>query len=107
MAAIAAAAAAVAAGVNPKAKKYRPSRIRTSYRGSTVPDPFPAFTYLQTPEQNIQPVCIVCPNFIKHQNGYCRLGEELCYSALALGLQNHFEEGMEEPLPTENFLLEE
>jgi hypothetical protein len=72
-----------------------------------VKEPFPTLTYLQTPEQNIRPVCIACPNFINHQNGHCRLGEEICYTSLALGMHNHFKEGLEVPPPTENVLLED
>jgi hypothetical protein len=87
----------------------KPKRRR---RGSapTMPgmkEPFPTLTYLQTPEQNIRPVCIACPNFINHQNGHCRLGEEVCYTSLALGVHNHFKEGLDAPAPSENVLLQE
>ena len=68
-------------------------------------DPFPTLTYLQTPDQNIRPVCVACPNFINHQNGHCRLGEEICYSSLALGMGNHFQEGIDVPAATTNVLL--
>lgn len=85
---------------------------RRRRRGSvpTMPgmkEPFPTLTYLQTPEQNIRPVCIACPNFINHQNGHCRLGEEVCYTSLALGMHNHFKEGLDVPAPSENVLLQE
>lgn len=71
------------------------------------PDPqsiFPALTYLQTPEQNIRPVCVACPRFIMHQNGQCQLGEKICYESLGLGVKNHFKEGLDTPMPTENIL---
>ena len=71
-----------------------------------VRDPFPTLTYLQTPEKNIRPVCVACPRFIMHQNGQCRLGEDVCYSSLALGVHNHFEEGLKAPLPSPNELVE-
>ena len=86
-----------------KLKKRRRSRAMAA----PVSEPFPTLTYLQTPEQNIRPVCIACPNFINHQNGHCRLGEDICYTSLALGMHNHFKEGVEAPAPTENHLLVE
>jgi hypothetical protein len=85
--------------------KPRRSRRRASSVG--VADPFPALTYLQTPTENIRPVCVACPNFINHQNGHCRLGEDICYSSLGLGMTNHFQEGLALPPPTENHLLAE
>jgi len=72
-----------------------------------VTEPFPTLTYLQTPEQNIRPVCIACPNFINHQNGHCRLGEDICYTHLALGMHNHFKEGLDAPPASENVLVTE
>lgn len=70
-------------------------------------EPFPNLTYLQTPEQNIRPVCVACPRFIMHQNGHCRLGETICYTSLAVGMTNHFQEGLDVPAAPENHLLEE
>jgi len=72
-----------------------------------VREPFPTLTYLQTPTENIRPVCIACPNFINHQNGHCRLGEDICYTNLALGVHNHFKEGMDAPAPADTELFEE
>jgi len=88
-----------------KVPKRRRNRITSSI--AEVADPFPTLTYLQTPEQNIRPVCVACPRFIMHQNGHCRLGEDICYTSLALGVHNHFKEGMEVPVATENVLLAE
>lgn len=51
---------------------------------NTIPDPFPAYTYLQTPTQDIRPVCTACPNIIQFYNGECRLGVGACYNALNL-----------------------
>lgn len=85
-----------------KSKKRRRRRAATG----AVSEPFPTLTYLQTPEQNIRPVCIACPNFINHQNGHCRLGEDICYTSLALGVHNHFKEGMEAPAPSTNESLD-
>lgn len=83
------------------AGKYRdPTGKTRRRRRATIPEvaePFPTMTYLQTPEQNIRPVCVACPNFINHQNGHCRLGEEICYTNLALGVHNHFKEGLDAP----------
>jgi hypothetical protein len=79
-----------------KSKKRR--RRRTAI--APVAEPFPTLTYLQTPEQNIRPVCIACPNFINHQNGHCRLGEDICYTSLGLGVHNHFKEGLDAPAPS-------
>lgn len=84
----------------------RRRRMRTVSPGA-VEEPFPSLTYLQTPEQNIRPVCVACPRFIMHQNGHCRLGEPICYDSLGMGLQNHFDEGMKEPPPPANVLLQE
>ena len=87
--------------------RYRdPDHKKTKKRrrhifASPIDEPFPALTYLQTPEQNIRPVCIACPNFINHQNGHCKLGEDICYTSLALGVHNHFKEGLDTPAPTE------
>jgi hypothetical protein len=72
-------------------------RRRRSPAMVEVSEPFPNLTYLQTPEQNIRPVCVACPNFINHQNGHCRLGEDICYTSLAMGVHNHFDEGMKAP----------
>lgn len=78
-----------------------PKRKRNARAGITaIQDPFPNLTYLQTPETNIRPVCIACPNFINHQNGHCRLGEPVCYTSLALGVHNHFKDGVDAPLPS-------
>jgi hypothetical protein len=71
-----------------------------------VTEPFPNLTYLQTPTENIRPVCVACPNFINHQNGHCRLGEDICYTNLSLGLTNHFKEGLDVPPPSELEMLE-
>lgn len=84
------------------AGKYRdptgkPRKRRGIPRSQEVAEPFPNLTYLQTPEQNIRPVCVACPNFINHQNGHCRLGEDICYTSLALGVKNHFQEGLDAP----------
>lgn len=84
------------------AGKYRdptgkPRRRRNKPAMAEVSEPFPTLTYLQTPEQNIRPVCVACPNFINHQNGHCRLGEDICYTSLALGVHNHFQEGLDAP----------
>jgi hypothetical protein len=51
-------------------------------------------------------VCIACPNFINHQNGHCRLGEDICYTSLGLGVHNHFKEGLDAPAPTANEALD-
>jgi len=82
-------------------------RRRTAGANPVMADPFPTLTYLQTPDQNIRPVCVACPNFINHQNGHCRLGEEICYSSLSLGLGNHFQKGLELPAAPTNVLLQE
>jgi len=87
--------------------KPKKRRRRTVAVSAGVAEPFPTLTYLQTPEQNIRPVCVACPNFINHQNGHCRLGEDVCYSNLALGMHNHFKEGLEAPAASENHLLAE
>ena len=70
-------------------------------------EPFPNLTYLQTPDQNIRPVCVACPRFIMHQNGHCRLGEDICYTSLAMGMTNHFKEGLAVPAAPENHILAE
>jgi hypothetical protein len=87
--------------------KTRKRRRRSTMSMAEVREPFPTLTYLQTPEQNIRPVCIACPNFINHQNGHCRLGEDICYTHLALGMHNHFKEGTDAPPPSENMLIAE
>jgi hypothetical protein len=94
------------------AGKYRdptnnPRRRRRRSSSAGVSEPFPTLTYLQTPTENIRPVCVACPNFINHQNGHCRLGEDICYTSLGLGMTNHFKEGMDLPLAPENHLLVE
>jgi hypothetical protein len=78
-------------------------RRRRSSVSSAVASPFPALTYLQTPEQNIRPVCVACPRFILHQNGHCNLGEEICYSSLAMGMHNEFRQGAEMPDSPQNY----
>lgn len=83
-----------------------PGRRRRFRSTPQVDEPFPTLTYLQTPEQNIRPVCVACPRFIMHQNGHCRLGEQICYESLALGMQNHFKEALDTPLATDNALLD-
>jgi hypothetical protein len=70
---------------------------RDKKNSNACANPFPNMTYLQTPEQNIRPICVACPNFIQHQNGHCELGDKLCYDSLSLGIRNHFEEGMMVP----------
>lgn len=65
-------------------------------------NPFPNRTFLLTPEKKIRPVCVACPRLIIHQNGGCTLGDAECYEHLALGITNHFEEGMKAPEPTPN-----
>lgn len=99
------AAGAYRAPTNPTTKRRRRRGSASAMPG--MKEPFPTLTYLQTPEQNIRPVCIACPNFINHQNGHCRLGEEVCYTSLALGMHNHFKEGLDVPEPSENVLLAE
>lgn len=86
--------------------KVKRRRRRGAPVMTEVKEPFPTLTYLQTPEKNIRPVCIACPNFINHQNGHCRLGEDICYTSLALGVHNHFKEGMDAPAPSRNDLLD-
>lgn len=86
------------APTNGPVRKRRGRTIQAQASG--VQDPFPNLTYLQTPEANIRPVCIACPNFINHQNGHCRLGEPVCYTSLALGVHNHFKDGLDKPLPS-------
>ena len=86
------------------AGKYRdptgkPKRRRGRPTIAEVAEPFPSLTYLQTPDQNIRPVCIACPNYINHQNGHCRLGEDVCYTNLGMGVKNHFQEGLDTPVP--------
>jgi hypothetical protein len=66
------------------------------------PNPFPNRTFLLTPEKKIRPVCVACPRLIMHQNGACTLGEQDCYEHLAMGLTNHFEEGVVAPEATPN-----
>lgn len=92
---------------DPTGGKKTRRRRRSVSSMNEVKEPFPTLTYLQTPEQNIRPVCIACPNFINHQNGHCRLGEDVCYTSLALGVHNHFKEGLDAPAPSDNVLLEE
>ena len=76
------------------------------YKG--VPDkdmtrvPFPHMTYLQTPDKNIRPVCVACPRIILHQNGECQVGNKVCYESLALGLHDHFAEGLNVADPPSN-----
>lgn len=89
------------------AGKYRdptgkPKKRRGTPKMQEVLEPFPTLTYLQTPDQNIRPVCVACPNFINHQNGHCRLGEDICYTSLALGVKNHFQEGLDAPPPSKS-----
>lgn len=81
-------------------------RRRSGYAPKDLKEPFPTLTYLQTPQQDIRPVCIACPRFMLHQNGRCRLGEEICYTNLAMGLHNHFEEGLSEKAPAANVIEE-
>lgn len=88
-------------------KPVRPYRQKKGVRVPAIEDPFPSLTYLQTPEQNIRPVCIACPRFILHEQGHCRLGEPICYTSLALGVKNHFEEGLSAPAAPENILTQE
>lgn len=91
------------------------NRLRPSYltakrwhkqRGPKTPrmdaDAFPNSTHLQTPEKDIRPVCLFCPRFIMHQNGACNIGEDVCFSALPLGLTDHFKEGLSAPTPERN-----
>ena len=84
--------------------QFNTGRRKRITRNKNILDPFPALTYLQTPEQNIRPVCVACPKFIMHQNGHCRLGDKVCYESLALGVKNHFQEGMDAPPPSTNIL---
>jgi hypothetical protein len=79
---------------NPKKKKHE--------EGYTKKSPFPNRTFLLTPEKKIRPVCVACPRLILHQNGECILGEQQCYEHLALGLADHFKEGIEAPEATPN-----
>lgn len=66
--------------------------------------PFPGLTYLQTPEKNIRPICIMCPRYILHQNGECYPGQAICFEEgnLTVGLENYFKEGLEKPKPEVN-----
>jgi hypothetical protein len=68
----------------------------------TNPSPFPHLTYLQTPTADIRPICKMCPRFILHQNGQCRVGDEVCFEALPLGIKNYFKEGLDTPAPSTN-----
>lgn len=70
---------------------------RLSGQKGEIKEPFPNLTYLQTPDKNIRPVCVACPRFILHQTGHCRLGEPICYTSLALGVHNQFQEGLDTP----------
>ena len=89
---------------NTPVKRVSPRRMSVV---SSLREPFPNLTYLQTPEQNIRPVCVACPRFILHQNGHCRLGEDICYTSLAMGMTNHFKEGLDVAAAPENHLLAE
>lgn len=90
---------------NPSASNAPTGRGRRGRVRLTVEEPFPTLTYLQTPEQNIRPVCVACPRFILHQNGHCRLGEQICYESLALGMQNHFKDALDTAPLVENEML--
>jgi hypothetical protein len=94
------------------AGKYRQDVTSTKRRriypsSEVIPSPFPGLTYLQTPTQNIRPVCVACPNFINHQNGHCHLGQSICYTNLSLGMTNHFEEGTKVPAGSGNMHLQD
>lgn len=60
-------------------------------------EPLPMMSYLQTPEGNIRPVCAMCPRFIMHQNGDCKVGDKVCFEHLPLGLENYFQKGLSVP----------
>ena len=64
--------------------------------------PFPSMSFLQTPEKNIRPVCVACSRFILHENGECHLGQRICYESLALGLTDHYAEGLATREPSAN-----
>lgn len=84
----------VAQGWYNKRKKDPNKKIR-EYK--TNPEPLPNMAYFQTPEKNIRPVCVMCPRFILHQNGECKVGDAVCYEALPLGMKNYFAEGLDTP----------
>ncbi|MGL5246890.1 MAG: hypothetical protein ACRC8U_01695, partial [Brooklawnia sp.] len=67
------------------------------------PSPFPGMTYLQTPTENIRPICVMCPRFILHQNGECSPGQKICFDDnLTVGMADYFKEGLDMPLPSPN-----
>ena len=79
------------------------TKHRNSLAHSAVRDPYPSLAYLQTPEENIRPICVACPRFIEHQNGLCHLGETVCYQSLQLGTRNHDQEALDAPWPMEDW----
>lgn len=66
-------------------------------RGTVKPSPFSEYTYLQTPEKKIRPVCALCPRYMLQQEGQCSLGQRICYETLPLGFNDYYTEGLSVP----------
>ena len=71
-------------------------------KGRVKPSPFSEYTYLQTPERKIRPVCALCPRYILQQEGQCSLGQRVCYETLPLGFNDYYTEGLNAPEAPEN-----
>jgi hypothetical protein len=64
--------------------------------------PFTNRAFLQTPKEKIRPICVLCPRQVLHRHGECEIGQDVCYEHLPLGLENHFQEGLDVPEATPN-----
>lgn len=56
-----------------------------------APTAFNQQAYLQTPEKDIRPPCLLCPRMIFQRAGECHLGDLVCYGHLPLGLKEMFD----------------
>jgi len=71
-------------------------------RGVVKQNPFSEYTYLQTPERKIRPVCALCPRYMLQQEGQCSLGQRICYETLPLGFSDYYTEGLAVPEANNN-----
>lgn len=78
-------------------------------RAREAESPLPPLAYLQTPEKNIRPICVMCPRYILHQSGECLPGQSVCFEPgnLAVGTGDYFKDGLGAPDPSLNITDEE
>lgn len=84
--------------------RYKRTGRRKRKKLPSKPSPFPGMTYLQTPEKDIRPICVMCSRFILHQNGECSPGQKVCFEDgnLTVGVTDYFQEGLDAQQPSSN-----